>query len=165
MDLTAQLPTWLSLITHPSPSIIKEEMRRWNITYQNVSPYITSPVPPLHYGRNVIFRTKLFEVIVLQIPPYVETPIHDHGESFCSVKVVDGVLYNRVYHIDKTSGDLEQIREERYEQNNYFVVTQDQIHSMYNPNNQPLITFHVYSPPIENNHIYSEANLEDPVIR
>lgn len=155
MDVRVQLPKWLSQITHPTVSAVAEEMKKWNITYEQTAPFITSPVPPLHYGRNVIVRSQPFEVIILHIPAHIETPIHDHGESFCCVKVVAGQLYNRIYEKDKTTGILQQTREEKYVQGDYFTVSKDHIHSMYNPSDQPLHTFHVYSPPIQNNHFYT----------
>jgi cysteine dioxygenase len=154
MDVRAQLPKWLSQITCPTISAVAQEMKKWNITYEQTAPYITSPVFPLHYGRNVIARDQSFEVIVLHIPAHVETPIHDHGNSFCCVKVVAGQLYNRIYERDKTTGKLQQTREEKYGAGEYFTVSKDQIHSMYNPSSEPLSTFHVYSPPIQNNQFY-----------
>jgi cysteine dioxygenase len=163
MDVRAQLTRWLSHITQPTVSAVEREMRKWYITYEQITPFITSPVPPKHYGRNVIATFQPFEAIVLNIPPHIETPVHDHGESFCCVKVMAGVLYNRIYELDKTTDELKLTREEKYVQGDYFTVTKDQIHSMYNPTDRHLITFHVYSPPIQNNHIYKETSITNPI--
>lgn len=164
MDITARLPKWLSQITSPTIPVIQQEMRKWNLSYLEVSPHLSSPVPPLHYGRKVLARFPLFEVIVLHVPPQVETPIHDHGNSFCCVQVIDGILCNRIYEIQPSTDTPIQVREETYRSNDFFAVTKDQFHSMYNPTSQPLITFHIYSPPIENNRIYQDNHIQNPIL-
>lgn len=126
-------------------------------TMDRMIPYLTEPIAPLEYGRNRIYHSNLFEVIVLNIPPQVETPIHDHGESCCCVHVVSGVAMNHVYR--EKSKNLQKVSSKKFREGEFFYSPHGQIHSMYNPTNHPLITLHVYTPPIEGNQIYQHHEL------
>lgn len=129
-------------------------------TKQRLIPYLTAPVAPLKYGRNRIYYSNLFEVLVLHVPPQVETPIHDHGKSCCCVHVVSGTAVNHIYqrdsHIDQV---LQKICCDQVLEGGFFYSSYGQIHSMSNPTNHPLVTLHVYTPPIEGNHIYTQPEL------
>ena len=153
MDLAECLPLFLNEITNPTVTEVEQMIRLFPCTtYEQVAPFITPPKTSLNYGRNVIYSSERFEVIVLNLPPFTETPIHDHGESFCCVKIIKGTVHNRIFEISSPQPTL--IREEKYITDDYFTVTTDQIHSMYNPANEALITFHIYTPPIQNNQFY-----------
>jgi cysteine dioxygenase len=145
----------LSEITNPTVAQVERVLRETDCTLKQVTPYITPPVAPLNYGRNVIYQSELFEIIVLNLPAHTETPIHDHGESFCCAKVVSGGLVNRTYHLLPPDNSISTVTEEvKHYTEDFFTVTKDQIHSMYNPSHEALITFHIYSPPIRNNQYY-----------
>lgn len=129
-------------------------------TIDQITPYLTMPIAPLEYGRNQIYHSKLFEVLVLHVPPQVETPIHDHGESCCCVYVVSGTAVNHVYQKQSDSDyTLQRMGSEQVTEGSFFYSPYGQIHSMYNPTHQPLITLHVYTPPIEGHHIYTHYEL------
>ncbi|WP_051271642.1 cysteine dioxygenase [Shimazuella kribbensis] len=154
MELTTSLSQMLKSKIHPAVTQVEKLIRDIDCTYQQVIPYITSPTATLNYGRNVIYQTPIFEVIVLNLPSFTATPIHDHGESFCCVRIMKGELHNRLFGVSSTSESPHLLKTEIYTTLDYFTVTNDQIHSMYNPNAESLITFHIYAPPIKNNHIF-----------
>ncbi|MXQ55874.1 cysteine dioxygenase [Shimazuella alba] len=153
MDVTEFLPQIISDIKNPTIPQVEQLIRNIPCDFQEIAPHISLPTPPLTYGRNVIFQSKLFEVIVLNLPPLIETPIHDHGASFCCVKIIKGTLHNRIFATSQNR-EMTLLREEIYSTDDYFTVTTDLIHSMYNPNEEAVITFHIYSPPIRNNRYY-----------
>jgi cysteine dioxygenase len=163
MELSKRLAQILKNKIHPTVIQVEKLIRDIDCTYQQVIPYITCPTT-LNYGRNVIYQTPIFEVIVLNLPPCTETPIHDHGESFCCVRIVKGKLHNRLFEVSSSCDTPKLSKTEVYTKSDYFTVTNDQIHSMYNPSSEALITFHIYTPPIHNNHIYPSANpISDPL--
>jgi cysteine dioxygenase len=156
MNVIRCLPLFLNEKTNPTITQMEKLIRCIPYTtYEQIVPFITSPKPPLNYGRNVIYSTERFEVIVLHLPAHTETPIHDHGESFCCVKIIKGTLHNRIFDL---SPHLTLRKEDTYTADDYFTVTTDQIHSMYNPSKEALISFHIYTPPIRDNHIYPVEN-------
>ena len=44
------------------------------------------------YARNLVYKTPDFECLVLCWRPGQRSPIHDHGESICTVYTVSGTL-------------------------------------------------------------------------
>ncbi|SFX21233.1 cysteine dioxygenase [Thermoactinomyces sp. DSM 45891] len=134
-------------------------IRASDCTIDRITPYLTAPVAPLEYGRNQIYCSDLFEVIVLHVPSKVETPVHDHGEACCCVHVIKGSVLNRVYrkHANET---LEILSSKHFTADEFFYSPHGQIHSMYNPTDQPIVTLHVYTPPISGNHIYPNNVLQ-----
>jgi cysteine dioxygenase len=154
MEMCSCLERTLANVNNPTIPQVTQVLRSLDCNIKRVTPYITAPVAPLTYGRNVIYESELFEVIVLHLPPFIETPIHDHGLSFCCVKIVSGVLINRIYQVSNDQKTPTLTEEFIYQTDEYFHVPKDQIHSMYNPTPDPLVTFHIYSPPIRNNHYF-----------
>jgi cysteine dioxygenase len=130
---------------------LKQAIEQAECTLERISAHIPAPAPPLHYGRNVIYRSKSVEAIVIHLPGYTETPIHDHGDSICCLYVVSGSVVNRIY---ATPSDTAPEREQRKQAGEFLYCDYGQVHSMYNPGPQRLITFHLYTPPLQNATFY-----------
>ncbi|GAA1380116.1 cysteine dioxygenase [Peribacillus frigoritolerans] len=124
-----------------------------NLTFNEVSKYVTEP-KDLEYGRNVIYRSENVEVIVIHLPSMAKTLIHDHGLSIGCIFVVAGDFLNVLYKLeDKASYPIyDQV--EVFSQHEILVVKEDTIHMMYNPTLSPVITFHIYTPPLKGGTTY-----------
>ncbi|MCD1161360.1 cysteine dioxygenase [Peribacillus frigoritolerans] len=124
-----------------------------NLTFNEVSKYVTEP-KDLEYGRNVIYRSENVEVIVIHLPSMARTLIHDHGLSIGCIFVVAGDFLNVLYKLeDKASYPIyDQVEE--FSQHEILVVKEDTIHMMYNPTTSPVITFHIYTPPLKGGTTY-----------
>ncbi|MEE3954795.1 cysteine dioxygenase family protein [Peribacillus frigoritolerans] len=124
-----------------------------NLTFNEVSKYVTEP-KDLEYGRNVIYRSENVEVIVIHLPSMAKTLIHDHGLSIGCIFVVAGDFLNVSYKLkDKATYPIyDQVEE--FSQHEILVVKEDIIHMMYNPTTSPVITFHIYTPPIKGGTTY-----------
>jgi cysteine dioxygenase len=124
-----------------------------NLTFNEVSKYVTEP-KDLEYGRNVIYRSENVEVIVIHLPSMAKTLIHDHGLSIGCIFVVAGDFLNVLYKLeDKVSYPIyDQVEE--FSQHEILVVKEDTIHMMYNPTTSPVITFHIYTPPLKGGTTY-----------
>lgn len=124
-----------------------------NLTFHEVSKYVTEPMD-LEYGRNVIYKSENVEVIVIHLPSMARTFIHDHGLSIGCIFVVAGDFLNVLYKSeDKKSNPIYDHIEE-FSQNDILLVKEDTIHMMYNPTTSPVITFHIYTPPLKGGTIY-----------
>ncbi|MCK2004716.1 cysteine dioxygenase family protein [[Brevibacterium] frigoritolerans] len=124
-----------------------------NLTFNEVSKYVTEP-KDLEYGRNVIYRSENVEVIVIHLPSMAKTLIHDHGLSIGCIFVVAGDFLNVSYKLkDKATYPIyDQVEE--FSQHEILVVKEDTIHMMYNPTTSPVITFHIYTPPLKGGTTY-----------
>lgn len=128
---------------------LNKAIRSLNILSKELEPYIKQPEGKLEYGRNVIYRNQQVEVIVVYLPPFAKTLVHDHGYSTGEVYVVQGNLLNLIYNEDLSVRKIEsyQVRES-------FHVEGDTIHLMFNPTPFDVISFHIYSPPLAHNQTY-----------
>ncbi|MDQ0187076.1 cysteine dioxygenase family protein [Cytobacillus sp. FSL W7-1323] len=134
---------------------LDKAIRSLNICSKELEPYITQPQGMLEYGRNVIYRNQQVEVIVVYLPPFAKTLVHDHGFSKGEVYVVQGSLLNLIYHKDLSVNKIES-----YKADESFHVQGDTIHLMFNPTPFEVISFHVYSPPLAHNQTYPAEGRE-----
>ncbi|MFC4077836.1 cysteine dioxygenase [Salinithrix halophila] len=165
MDLVHELKGLLQPITQPTPLEIKQVLKGIGCTHDRIAPYLSEPDPQssLPYGRKVILRTDLFEVIVINIPGKTETPVHDHGHSIGCVYVVFGGFINRLYKVGEHSKEPVLQTETRYGQGECLLIDDGLIHSMGNPVQKNMVSLHVYSPPIHDNKLYSSSTGSSPL--
>src|SRR5215510_10019894 len=74
---------------------------------QNLNPNPSEIAPFIqftknHYARNLVYKCPHFEVLILCWKAGQRSPIHDHGNSICTVYTVDGTLSADNYR--RTSG-------------------------------------------------------------
>ncbi|MED2972999.1 cysteine dioxygenase family protein [Fictibacillus sp. B-59209] len=117
------------------------------VTIEKISDFVTEP-KNLEYGRNVIYRSEHVEVIVLMLPSMARTLIHDYGTSQGCILAVEGSLINFLYTFE--SADAEPVYKglEEISEGDFFTIEGDTFHMMYNPTASPVVTFHVYTPPL-----------------
>jgi cysteine dioxygenase len=129
-------------------------VRSLNLNTNQIVPYITQP-ENLEYGRNVIYKNEEIEIIVIYLPAMAKTLVHDHGTSIGCIAVVKGNLLNVVYNHNenKTYPLYKEIQ--IFSNGDIFHVTGDTIHMMFNPSNTSVVTFHVYSPPLNGGRLYT----------
>ncbi|GIP31605.1 cysteine dioxygenase family protein [Paenibacillus sp. J2TS4] len=137
-------------------------LRRLNCTAKQVSSYVTEP-RELPYGRRVIHRTEEVEAIVVHLPAGRSTFIHDHGESVGCGYVVQGTMINTIYTPNER-GRAEYVSEAIVREGDCFYAEPGQVHAMRNPAKEPLITFHLYAPPLEKANRYETEWVLDYVI-
>lgn len=53
------------------------------------------------YTRNILYRSNLYEIILICWSPNSETPIHKHPKNGCLLKVINGILDEKIYYKDK----------------------------------------------------------------
>lgn len=113
---------------------------------EKASFYKTEP-QNLSYGRTVLFKTDELEVILINMPPKEQTPLHDHGESIGCVYVAEGELVNLAFALEENERPVF-LSENRVGEGEFLEVTEGLVHILKNPTDQRFISFHVYSPPL-----------------
>ena len=97
----------------------------------------------IKYKREVIFKTRDVEVVLIIWPPQSETPFHDHGKSFGLVRILKGEILEKVF--DKQTKKF--LRETFHQKCGRCFETPDIIHQMRNPSKTKTAkSIHIYTP-------------------
>lgn len=109
------------------------------------------------YKRRSLFKSKALELLVMGWLPGQATPLHDHGSSLCGVKVLSGRGFELGFNFSTDQilvpSDISHIKV-----GDLIVSTCDTIHQVGNASDVPLVSLHVYTPPLENVNWYSTRN-------
>jgi cysteine dioxygenase len=112
------------------------------------------PQPEEHsYGRKVLFANDYLEVILVHLPAFTATRIHDHGQSIGAALVLEGQLTNTLYSQDE-SGSIHPYEEQCVEKDQLFIAAHNQIHQMINLKDKRTVSLHVYAPPLSGIQVY-----------
>src|SRR2546422_2806477 len=107
------------------------------------------------YARNLVYKTPDFECLVLCWRPGQRSPIHDHGESICTVYTVSGTLSADNYRKTET-GHIRADYSEDFKPGSVLSIQTTEIHQVSNlHDSQDLISLHFYLAPLENSYLYS----------
>ena len=118
-----------------------------------IEPYIQ--FAENHYARNLVYKTPLFECLVLCWRPGQRSPIHDHGSSICTVYTVDGVLSADNYR-KMANGHIRADYSEDFKPGSVLSIQTTEIHQVSNLQDaSDLISLHFYLGPLENSYLYS----------
>jgi predicted metal-dependent enzyme (double-stranded beta helix superfamily) len=105
------------------------------------------------YARNLVLRTPHFELLVLCWQPGQHSTIHDHAGSLNAIRVRSGELTSRVFRPAPSAapdrGPVELVSEERVGPGQPLVgVDRGGVHQLADTSDAPLVTVHVYAPPL-----------------
>ena len=117
-----------------------------------IEPYIQ--FTESHYARNLVYRTPDFEVLVLCWRSGQRSPIHDHGDSICSVYTYDGLLsadnYRRL-----SSGHIRADYSEDFKPGTVLSIQTTEVHQVSNLSDSDLVSVHFYLGPLQSSNAYS----------
>lgn len=99
------------------------------------------------YRRNLVRRTDSYEALVLCWAPGQRSPVHDHAQSTCGVRVIAGEATETRFERD-THGHLCPVAVERFGEGSAAGSQDADIHEIANTTDHDLVTLHVYSPPL-----------------
>lgn len=100
------------------------------------------------YVRTLLYRDEYVELLALTWMPGQRSPVHDHGESTCIVRIVEGVAREHLY-APRKPGQVKRAYWSRELKDG--IVTRspgEMTHSLGNDGDDVLVTLHVYSPPL-----------------
>ncbi|MDF2652993.1 MAG: cysteine dioxygenase [Paenibacillus sp.] len=107
----------------------------------------------LPYGRKVLYGNTNFEVILVHLPAFCTTRIHDHGESIGAALVLEGQLINTLFK-SNDAGSVQPYEHQHVMKDELFIATRKQIHQMSNPHAEKVVSLHIYAPPLNNVQVY-----------
>lgn len=118
-----------------------------------VEPYIQ--FAENHYARNLVCKTSDFECLVLCWRPGQRSPIHDHGESICTVYAFGGILSADNYK-KLANGHIRADYSEDFKPGAVLSIQTTEIHQVSNvQDSNDLISIHFYLKPLVNSRMYS----------
>jgi cysteine dioxygenase len=102
------------------------------------------------YTRNLVDAgNNHFNLVVLCWNPGQSSPIHDHANSHCLFKCLDGELAETIYGFPDSSKPMEIVKESIFKRNQVdYMNDKLGLHKVSNNTNYPAISIHLYSPPI-----------------
>jgi cysteine dioxygenase len=118
-----------------------------------VEPYIQ--FTENHYARNLVYKASDFECLAICWLPGQRSPIHDHGNSICTVYALSGVLsadnYKRL-----ASGHVRPDYSEDFGPGSVLGIQTTEIHQVSNLEvHEKMVSLHFYLGPLENSYRYS----------
>ncbi len=98
------------------------------------------------YARNTVLLNAQCELVVICWQPGQMSAIHDHGSSYCLYLIVEGVMIEERYRL--RDGVPEKFDERSFARGGITIAAGDSVHRINNRGEKPLVTVHIYSPPL-----------------
>ncbi len=108
------------------------------------------------YQRNVIKKSKFYELVAVCWLPGQETPIHDHVGSDCAFLIVDGTSTETIHETNE-EGHAYPINVRHYQPGEVCAAEEPDIHRVSNDTDSELVNLHIYTPPLHAYNIYAPA--------
>jgi cysteine dioxygenase len=109
------------------------------------------------YSKTTLYSCDRIECSIVNWHHNRPCAIHDHGDSWGLIKVVNGILINTTYDRN-TDGSLQEIAKTYHTQGEFIYLPKGIIHQMVSIGQEQLITFHCYCPLIERMRVYDTAH-------
>ncbi|MFA0329071.1 cysteine dioxygenase [Vibrio cyclitrophicus] len=107
------------------------------------------------YCRQRLFKNDHCEVLILSWLNGQRSKIHDHLNTSCGVKVLHGQATETLFET-AANGHIFASQSTHFQEGSVTVSKDNDIHQISNlqAGDEPLITLHVYSPPLSQFHLY-----------
>ncbi|NGQ97413.1 mannose-6-phosphate isomerase [Brevibacillus sp. SYP-B805] len=164
MDVRRKIEAAFQDMVQPAKEALWNALQSLPFTITEIAPYVTEP-ETLPYGRNTVFRNEHVEVVVIHLPPFTQSPIHDHGGSAACERVVEGKLTHATYTL--SSGSRPVLKKiELVHPGQHCSVDPQELHSIANHTDKRVVTINVYAPPLSlSNVCQTDGEAEDPAAR
>lgn len=147
MSLHQQLNSIFGCMRSPSLFELKQGLEQVELNSIYSNEEIPTPEKGRDYGRKSIFNNGEVECVLVHIPAYKKTTIHNHGSSIGCARVLEGEMSNVIYTLDEYGYPIKK-GEERIDSQRRMHVTDGLIHEMKNERKDRVVSLHVYSPPL-----------------
>jgi cysteine dioxygenase len=98
------------------------------------------------YARNTVLLNDRCELVVICWQPGQMSAVHDHGSSHCLYLVVEGTMVEERYTL--RDGKPVPQDERSFGKGDITIAAGDSVHRINNRGSSPLVTVHIYSPPL-----------------
>ncbi|MCL9773770.1 cysteine dioxygenase [Vibrio methylphosphonaticus] len=118
-----------------------------------------------HYSRKRLFRNEHCEILILSWLSGQRSKIHDHRGTACGVKILLGDATETEFQI-AANGHIYATQSALYRENTVTVSRDQDIHQISNlqSDSQPLVTLHIYSPPLKTFYLYELDGTEPELL-
>jgi cysteine dioxygenase len=126
---------------------LQELLAASNATIDDVRDFVR--FEPTTYQRNLVAMGPWYEILVICWRSGQRSPIHDHAQSTCGLKVLQGVC-TETYFTHSPCGQVVALSSHECEAGHVCASEDDDTHQVSNlqsPGND-LVTIHIYSPPL-----------------
>ncbi len=114
------------------------------------------------YARNLLSKSPWYELLIICWRAGQCSPIHNHEDSACGVRVVDGIATETLYRrVGLGAGAVERVDRRAYQKGDVCISARDDIHLIENLEpGRDLITLHLYSPPLSMNYFELASDMQ-----
>jgi len=118
-----------------------------DISWKQIEPFVR--FAPDTYRRNLMRAGPAYQALILCWKGGQRSPIHDHAGSSCAVRVLRGTCTETIFERSKT-GHIYPTETHNLPAGTCCGSQDDDIHQISNlqADDEPLITLHIYSPPL-----------------
>ena len=99
-----------------------------------------------NYTRNLVYECAQYQILLLCWRSGQGSPIHAHGSSACGLSVVSGIASESAFAT--ATADSEKLSGRQLLPGDVVANDADYVHRVSNEASEPLITLHVYAPPL-----------------
>lgn len=133
---------------------LESRLQSLDLTFEDVTEY--AQFNETHYRRNLVRGGAWYHLLVICWRSGQRSPIHNHAESTCGLKVLRGIATETKF--ETTPSTLVKAVSSRDLRDGHIAASQDaDIHQVSNlqAGGTDLITLHIYSPPLLRMKTYS----------
>jgi cysteine dioxygenase len=141
---------------HPDLETLRGSLEKLEVTADDVGDFVS--FSRSGYQRNLVSRGPWHEVFVICWLSGQRSSIHDHAGSACAFKVLLGSGRETIHHL-LPDGRVRPLCQRDLPTGHIVASRETDIHEVANhqPPGQPLITLHIYSPPLRSMRKYVEV--------
>ncbi|PMN64428.1 cysteine dioxygenase [Enterovibrio norvegicus] len=153
-ELLAQLAQTKKPLSLPSIRFVLENLALGDEQISTLSSFTSDT-----YCRKRLFKNECCEILILSWLNGQRSKIHDHKHTSCGVRVLNGEATETTFDT-AANGHIYATQSSLFAEGSVTASKDDDIHQISNLqcDNKPLVTLHIYSPPLHQFNIYS---LED----
>ena len=101
-----------------------------------------------NYVRTLLYRDARCEVLALTWLNGQRSPLHDHGTSDCVMRIVGGEATENLYRHREAGAAKREHMTRTLRVGTVSLTRADTMHAISNDGEEPLVTLHVYTPPL-----------------
>jgi len=157
-DLVNVLKSDCSVLT---PARMQDILDRLVVTTEAARPH--AHFSERRYARNLVYKDREFEIMVMCWNAGQRSSIHDHAGSLGGIKILQGELTESLFE-RAANGMIKSLSSADYAIDETRVEETSLIHQISNlqARNGTAVSVHIYVPPLVRMNVYS---LEDPAVR
>lgn len=152
------LVEFLEQLTERSPlEELRRLLREADLTPEMLEPY--KSFGDQIYRRNLICENQWYELLCICWRSGQRSPIHDHAQSTCGLRIIEGVCTETVFE-SAPSGQIKAMKSTDCSAGHVCATQDAEVHQISNLQSEgtDLVTLHIYSPPLKSMKTYSLMN-------